>query len=1669
MKKILLPLVSLVCGAASAVVYRPGLLQARFSGSSLVPKGGEATLVENLRTQTDYGMVGSLDCTYGTLMANANGGNGETVYNNIWSGSTYQWSDYSLFAYEGEIFVEAGQTLAIGGCFDDGTAAKVNGSMLFHQGTQSGYNIDCTFDGTFTPTTTGWYPISAWVYDWEGGKNIRSGYVSGIAYNLVGDQSQPTDSSVWKKLTDDGKMSLLRVKTDESFLHVRQVGLDNDDLKVQLDASGMPASCAAADVVICWGATDAGPATNGWDHVASVGQVVQAAKSVSFVFTVVGAAPDAAVVRVCLSYIDPAAANTLAVSSFADWSDPVAPASTFDAVASTEASGSISLVRGDYIDFQASGVVGYFGDGASSASVSVQFSTSSAFSGEIVETSAVSAALGEPVLFPPLSATYGKGAGYLRLKMVNDLDVTSYSEPIAYTPPAVVDFEDYEMKVTFAVAGDYADVEGFPVLVRLSEGSPAGFSYDDCEEGGNGRDLAFFDAAGTVRYPFEIDTWNTDGESLVWVRLPSASKGASFVMCYGRDGQASASDGALVWKGNVGVWHMGEASGNLADSTGNGYTGVPSMGSSGTTPAAEAMVATDGPVGKARNNQTVNLNNGYYTSIADSNRLLLGEAFSLSGWFRINDRSGSSRLFSRKTSYNAGEGFEIELRDKNSVGIRGGGGTQQSFAIKDLTTDWAYLTFVYSGTTVTTYQDGVLVDAKTVETPTDNGKPISIGCNSNGSETSLNGDYDEVRFSLGAKSASRVAAEYATMADPSFLVSSGAISTSQNMPVIADASVTWDDGTKVTLSLASGIGSASAVFTDVATGTDYVVPLGDSFDATAGAQSWTIPVAASDLPAGKIYTWTVVVTNASLGRSMSAAGEMPYYSGAADASVRFVATTGDDANDGLTTGTAKATIQSAVDALGTAGGTVYVGPGTYVLDPPAQYDPVVTITTPVVVVGQTANAADVVITRGSTQARGFKLDNAGACLRHLTLDGFFLQSANSTIAGALWILAGAVEDCVVSNASGGHWDSRGAGAYMEGGRISRCVFKGCAINWHDNYGAAVYAKGSALVEDCLIVENTCGKAAAVCLEGSAVMINCTIADNVGRTTEEGGRSGVWARSASARVVNCAIFRNSGASEQKVIWDGTAACFVNCASERAIEGGVDCIAGDPCFVIGDEIDRHFTFISPCVDAGTLRASYGATSTADLDGSARVAGSAVDIGCYEYKSGTFDATFSYEIGGFVTPATVTFTAASASAQGPVQYSWDFDGDGTVDLTTDETTVPWTFTAPGEKTVVMTATDGVSTSREVRLTNYIHVGPPVIYVDAGNAANKVYPYTTLETATADLQEALDLAADGTTVLVADGTYTREVGGERTLNGFYLSNGVHLASISGDPAACIIKSTIRATWNNFFHRCLNVDNPLAFVTGFTFADGSLEQEQAGACLCIAGSGGTVSNCVIRGGRTTNWAADGAGAYVSARGFLTHSVIEGCQSLTSPKQTEHSVLHVEGTVANCLVRNCGSDSSHNIVKVNNGGKLLNCTIVDSVCRTNYFEEAWRTDQSGIRAASGALVQNCVVVGVTRGEEVEGEGRVVAPWTGSAASFVNCATDGAAPVNETCRLVDTSAFVDYDGGDYRPNPKGPLANAGADYEGMSPVDLAGNARRVSFSVDIGCYESERKGFAVLIR
>ena len=326
----------------------------------------------------------------------------------------------------------------------------------------------------------------------------------------------------------------------------------------------------------------------------------------------------------------------------------------------------------------------------------------------------------------------------------DQLDVSQFAKTFTIVVPA-----------SSVPSGAVAD---FPALVRLSTAID-GFSYSDFLQS-NGADLAFVDSEGNV-LPHEIDTWNPGGESLVWVKVPSLSAGAAIRACYGSSAYAPAVAATNVWNGYTGVWHMREALGALADSTGHSLSAT----RVGNDPSL--IVQTTGCVGNAVY-QGDEEGNSTYIELHSYDAISVGGSFAISGWFNA-DSITYARLFSRGTADVAG--FEAECGGDGAIYARGSTAAG-NFVHTDSTPlvgHWTHVAVVYDGTDINIYVNGVLKKSGTTDAVVDNGNPLCIGCSGvAGNKWSLKGKIDEVRLMDAVPSAAWIAAEYATAHDDGF-------------------------------------------------------------------------------------------------------------------------------------------------------------------------------------------------------------------------------------------------------------------------------------------------------------------------------------------------------------------------------------------------------------------------------------------------------------------------------------------------------------------------------------------------------------------------------------------------------------------------------------------------------------------------------------------------------------------------------------------------------------------------------------------------------------------------------------------------------------------------------------------------------------------------------------
>jgi hypothetical protein len=188
---------------------------------------------------------------------------------------------------------------------------------------------------------------------------------------------------------------------------------------------------------------------------------------------------------------------------------------------------------------------------------------------------------------------------------------------------AVIDPESYgsRMKLVFTGYDRNESLLNFPVLVNLAANLP-GFSYRQFASR-TGGDLRFADAGGISPIPFEIDEWNTNGNSTIWVRVPQLSSTNDFIWAYWGNPlvtslPASSTNGSAWSSDHLLVWHLKES-------------GFPFLDSSRQHSAASgvAPVSTSGKIGRG-------LQFNGSSHFLDAGTVSLGNAFTLSSWVNVS-------------------------------------------------------------------------------------------------------------------------------------------------------------------------------------------------------------------------------------------------------------------------------------------------------------------------------------------------------------------------------------------------------------------------------------------------------------------------------------------------------------------------------------------------------------------------------------------------------------------------------------------------------------------------------------------------------------------------------------------------------------------------------------------------------------------------------------------------------------------------------------------------------------------------------------------------------------------------------------------------------------------------------------------------------------------------
>ena len=238
-------------------------------------------------------------------------------------------------------------------------------------------------------------------------------------------------------------------------------------------------------------------------------------------------------------------------------------------------------------------------------------------------------------------------------------------------------------------------------------------------------------------------------------------------------------------------------------------------------------------------------------------------------------------------------------------------------------------------------------------------------------------------------------------------------------------------------------------------------------------------------------------------------------------------------------------------------------------------------------------------------------------------------------------------------------------------------------------------------------------------------------------------------------------------------------------------------------------------------------------------------------------------------------------------------------------------------------------------------INASATMRYVDL-NSTSPAPPYTDWGTAATNIQDAVDAATDGDTVLVTNGVY--QTGG-RPVNGSALTNRVAvtkpltLQSVNG-PEVTVIQGEPLMSEGGVSTRCVYLTNN-ATLSGFTLTNGAASDtgdwdlDESGGGVWCEDSSAVVTNCVITGNT----------AYVNGGGACGGTLV-GCTL------TGNESLNFGGGACGSALNNCTLDNNHALAGGGaDSGTLDTCTVSDNTA-------SWGGGINDCTAAHCALTGN---------------------------------------------------------------------------------------------------------------
>ena len=407
----------------------------------------------------------------------------------------------------------------------------------------------------------------------------------------------------------------------------------------------------------------------------------------------------------------------------------------------------------------------------------------------------------------------------------------------------------------------------FPALVALDT-SMSGFRYDQFLSGANG-DLRFTDGTMTRELRYEIENWNTNGQSRVWVQIPAFTNNVTIWMLWRRAGVTAptyTADGSTWSEGYVSVAHLSETSGAFRDSSPYRNHG---------TQSGFPVQAVPGMVGTGVQFDGVD----DLISFGTSGRPY--DTFSFSAWIKTaqgheidaESTSGTSGTSGQKYAFDTESGGSSSASPGLSVGTNGlsvyelASSYMPPLAVYSnaIGSGWNFVTVTYLNRLPKIYCNGSLVCTGLTTTRSPVYAPYRIGGQQSAGYGYFSGLMDEIRISSVARSSNWIWAAYMNIASNTVLATYGTPLTA-GYPEIANRPASGVASTVATL---NGYLSATGLAQTVVS--VYWGPQDGGTDASAWANtnSFLSPAAPgvfatniTGLTSGTIYFYRYAASNA---------------------------------------------------------------------------------------------------------------------------------------------------------------------------------------------------------------------------------------------------------------------------------------------------------------------------------------------------------------------------------------------------------------------------------------------------------------------------------------------------------------------------------------------------------------------------------------------------------------------------------------------------------------------------------------------------------------------------------------------------------------------------------------------------------------------------------------